>query len=493
MTKPKPKPKAKAADTQPLVSGSNNAHAKLSPSHFSTNLLCPASLTMEEGLPNESSAAAAEGTAMHHVAECVLNNWLSRKNQSGGKDAHAYVGVYPLATASNAGTAEAKVKFTKDMADLITPYIEYVKQLREANAYTVIKLEQRVDLTGVLGVDVPTFGTADLVALIPDDKEGWILEVGDLKTGRGKVLAEGVAGSRSGNMQLMGYACGLYAKYTAEGYTINCIRLGIHGPRMGLKDGRDFFDVHPVAMKTWPEAKGKVARASLSLLKNGKKHLTAFDFNPGPQQCQWCRAAKEGLCAAKNRAIMSEFEDDAPQVVTVQPAAAKPKPKGKPKPKPKSADDAAKPAGAAVDSSDGTEKNPSIELTPDEIVAAYAKLPDMKKHIEFIEKAMQRLMFQGEGHPDYKLISVSGGARVVKDEEALIAVLKGARFKDEQIFSRRLLGIGKLEELVADKPRVLKKVQELLVKPESKTGIALRSDPRPEYNGATKDDLACDD
>lgn len=48
-------------------------HALLSPSSAKKWLGCAASLACEVGIPNESGAAAVNGTAMHHLSECALN------------------------------------------------------------------------------------------------------------------------------------------------------------------------------------------------------------------------------------------------------------------------------------------------------------------------------------------------------------------------------------------------------------------------------------
>lgn len=476
-----PPPVKKAAAP---VSGNNNTHSLLSPSHFTTTLSCAAALCMEKGMPNTSSPAAEEGTAMHHVAECCLNNFLKFPDQKGGKDPFAYVGTYPLSTANRAGNPGPQ--FTKDMAKLITPYVNYVKKFSEEHPGARIMLEERVELTELLGVDVPTKGTADFVALIPNPvkstPQAYILVVGDLKTGRNKVYAEGLPGSKSGNSQLMGYAAGLFRKAEAAGLHISEVWLEIHGPRMGFPDGYDRFKLHPVAMRIWSEVSAKKAQKALALYDAGKAALTAQDFTPGEAACQWCRA--RDICGARSRAAIATLSFDEPievQTVTVTEKRTPPPKKKTPPPR-----------KSSVENADSEEKSQSVELSSDEIAEAYAKLPALKAHIAATEKAMQELMFNGAGHPGYKLVGVSGGNRSVKDEAGVVKLLKGARFKDEQIYDRKLLSPAKLQELTEDKPRVWNKIQELIYTPDQKPGIAPIADPRPVFVAVKKDDLSLD-
>lgn len=56
-------------------------HALLSPSAAKKWLGCAASLACEVGIPNESGAAAVNGTAMHHLAECALREMLAKRKR----------------------------------------------------------------------------------------------------------------------------------------------------------------------------------------------------------------------------------------------------------------------------------------------------------------------------------------------------------------------------------------------------------------------------
>ena len=59
------------------------AHAKLGPSAAERWFNCPGSIRASEGMPNNSSVFAAEGTAAHALAAWCLQT---------GKDAAAFIG-----------------------------------------------------------------------------------------------------------------------------------------------------------------------------------------------------------------------------------------------------------------------------------------------------------------------------------------------------------------------------------------------------------------
>ena len=353
------------------TSGSNQEHALLSPSSAKKWLNCPAALACEFGLPNESGQAAVNGTVMHLVAETVLNRVIK------GEDIRAdtYKGVYALNEGK--GPIKALVKpekgavlITDDFVSQVNKYVDYCRPI--IDAAELVEVESRVNLTRVLHpgarlrmpapgggllTDEPlaTFGTADLVSVMPDG----MLIVGDLKTGRHKVLAKE-------NKQMMLYALGLLRKLKRL-YDITAVRLVIFQPYAG---GADEWDTTPEALELFGKFAQKAALKAIDAFERGKKGLKPADFKPGNDQCQWCRFAES--CNAKRRMAGGSLDDKKLE----------------------------------SDLSDD-----STEMSLEQLKAEYDKLPLMRQHIADIEKAMYAALMRGEQVEGLKLVEGRPGNR----------------------------------------------------------------------------------
>lgn len=419
------------------TSGSNQEHALLSPSSARKWLNCPAALACEFGLPNESGQAAVNGTVMHLVAETVLNRVIK------GEDIHAgtYKGVYALNEGRGPIKALAKpekgaVLITDDFVSQVNKYVDYCRPI--IDAADMVEVESRVNLTRVLhpgvelnGAPLQTFGTADLVAIMPrlimkaDDVDtGYMLIVGDLKTGRHKVLAKE-------NKQMMLYALGLLRKLKRL-YDITAVRLVIFQPYAG---GADEWDTTPEALELFGKFASKAALKAIDAFERGKKGLKPADFRPGNDACQWCRFAEK--CNAKRKSASAEAESDL-------------------------SDD-------------------STEMTLDQLKAEYDKLPLMRQHIADIEKAMYAALMRGEQVEGLKLVEGRPGNRSWTDPEAVIAkwgdlVTKPAIMTPTEVAKT----IPEMEELIT--PFVTRK--------PGQPSIATADDKRPEWKGVSDDDLS---
>lgn len=354
------------------TSGSNQEHALLSPSSAKKWLNCPAALACEFGLPNESGQAAVNGTVMHLVAETVLNRVIK------GEDIRAdtYKGVYALNEGKGPIKALTKpekgaVLITDDFVSQVNKYVDYCRPI--IDAAELVEVESRVNLTRVLHperrlrmpapgggllTDEPlqTFGTADLVAVMPDG----MLIVGDLKTGRHKVLAKE-------NKQMMLYALGLLRKLKRL-YDITAVRLVIFQPYAG---GADEWDTTPEALELFGKFASKAALKAIDAFERGKKGLKPADFRPGNDACQWCRFAES--CNAKRKVASAEAESDL-------------------------SDD-------------------STEMSLDQLKAEWDKLPLMRQHIADIEKAMYAALMRGEQVEGLKLVEGRPGNRSWDDQK----------------------------------------------------------------------------
>lgn len=431
------------------TSGSNQEHALLSPSSAKKWLNCPAALACEFGLPNESGQAAVNGTVMHLVAETVLNRVIK------GEDVRAdtYKGVYALNEGK--GPIKALVKpekgavlITDDFLSQVNKYVDYCRPIIDAAA--LVEVESRVNLTRVLhpgvelnGEPLQTFGTADLVALLPsyhkalnqefvlateDDGTAYTLIVGDLKTGRHKVLAKE-------NKQMMLYALGLLRVYKRL-YDITAVRLVIFQPYAG---GADEWDTTPEALEQFGKfAQGRALKA-IDAFQRGKKGLTPADFRPGNEACQWCRFSEK--CSAKSRAIKETDPQD----------------------------------GAC---------DLETEMSLDQLKTEYDKLPLMRQHIADIEKAMYAALMRGEAVGGLKLVEGKMGNRTWADADKVEQVTN-----DHWGLIHKEVLLSPTEAEKSLTPEMWAKVEGFVTRKPGQPSIATADDKRPTWTPATDSDL----
>lgn len=408
--------------------GNNDVHALLSPSGAKKWLSCAASLACEKDIPNTSGKAAVLGTAMHTIAEMHLNQYI----KGTALPLEREVGAYVLDEGKGQIKAlispmKGAVLITADMIEQVRKYTDYCKAIIDVATYA--KLEMRVNLTEVLhpGYEgVETFGTADLVAVQElANTDEHMLIIGDLKTGRHRVEAKE-------NKQLMLYALGVYRRLKRR-YNITVVRLVIFQPYAG---GASEWDISVEGLELFAKFAQKRALLALDAYYRGKKNLKASDFKPSVDGCQWCRFSKQ--CAARTKTVNSvlaeELEDDF-----------------------------------------------ALELTPEQLVAEYEKLPLLRQHIDKVEKAMSAVLHSGKKVPGYKLVEGRPGNRAWKDIDA-IEVSHGDILKKEVLMSpTEAAKVLSPDEMAALEPFITRK--------PGAPCVATTDDKRPEWNQVSEEDL----
>lgn len=408
--------------------GNNDVHALLSPSGAKKWLSCAASLACEKDIPNTSGKAAVLGTAMHTIAEVHLNQYI----KGTALPLEREVGAYVLDEGKGQIKAlispmKGAVLITADMIEQVRKYTDYCKAIIDVATYA--KLEMRVNLTEVLhpGYEgVETFGTADLVAVQElANTDEHMLIIGDLKTGRHRVEAKE-------NKQLMLYALGVYRRLKRR-YNITTVRLVIFQPYAG---GASEWDISVEGLELFAKFAQKRALLALDAYFRGKKNLKASDFRPSVDGCQWCLFSEQ--CAARtktvNAVLAEELEDDF-----------------------------------------------ALELTPEQLVAEYEKLPLLRQHIDKIEKAMAAALHSGKKVPGYKLVEGRPGNRAWKDADA-IEVSHGDILKKEVLMSpTEAAKVLSADEMAALEPFITRK--------PGAPCVATADDKRPEWNQVTEEDL----
>lgn len=419
------------------TSGSNQEHALLSPSSAKKWLNCPAALACEFGLPNESGQAAVNGTAMHTLAEIHLNQFVKQTSLPLERNLGAYVlneGKGPVRALAKAESGA--VKITEDMLVQVGRYTDYCIPI--ALAAEMFEVESRVNLTRVLhpgvemkGAPLQTFGTADLVAVMPDG----MLIVGDLKTGRHKVLAKE-------NKQMMLYALGLLRKLKRL-YDITAVRLVIFQPYAG---GADEWDTTPEALELFGKFASKAALKAIDAFERGKKGLKPADFRPGNDACQWCRFSEK--CTAKRKVASGIAPDES--------------------------------SDAPDESSDAPE---SAEMTLEQLKAEWDKLPLMRQHIADIEKAMYAALMRGEQVKGLKLVEGRPGNRSWSDVAAVEKIIDG----DDILYKKVLLSPTEAEKVLSEDEWAT--IGHLVTRKPGQPSIATADDKRPEWTPVSDTDL----
>lgn len=417
------------------VENSNHAHALLSPSGSAKWLGCPASLICEYDIPNTSGAAAINGTCMHALAETVLNRVIKDENVR----ADTYKGVYALNEGKGpikalVKTEKGAVLITDDFVSQVNKYVDYCRPI--IDAAELVEVESRVNLTRVLhpgaelnGEPLQTFGTADLVAVMPDG----MLIVGDLKTGRHKVPAKE-------NKQMMLYALGLLHVYKRL-YDITAVRLVIFQPYAG---GADEWDTTPEALELFGKFASKAALKAIDAFERGKKGLKPADFRPGNDSCQWCRFAEK--CTAKRKVASGIAPDE---------------------------------------SSDAPE---SAEMTLEQLKVEYDKLPLMRQHIADIEKAMYAALMRGEQVEGLKLVEGRPGNRSWTETGNVDAYMTAIELDRDFLYKEVIMSPTEAEKSV---PKDLwAGFEQFITRKPGQPSIATADDKRPAWTPVSDDDLS---
>lgn len=405
--------------------GNNDVHALLSPSGAKKWLSCAASLACEKDIPNTSGKAAVLGTAMHTIAEMHLNQYI----KGTALPLEREVGAYVLDEGKGQIKAlispmKGAVLITADMIEQVRKYTDYCKAVIDVATYA--KLEMRVNLTEVLhpGYEgVETFGTADLVAVQEQaNTDEHMLIIGDLKTGRHRVEAKE-------NKQLMLYALGVYRRLKRR-YNITVVRLVIFQPYAG---GASEWDISVEGLELFAKFAQKRALLALDAYFRGKKNLKASDFRPSVDGCQWCRFSEQ--CAARTKTVNSVLAE-------------------------------------------GLEDDFVLELTPEQLVVEYEKLPLLRQHIDKVEKAMAAALHSGKKVPGYKLVEGKMGNRAWKDAEKVTELYGDKLTKEVLMTPAEAVKVIPEEEL-----------KDFITRKPGAPCVTTADDKRPEWNQVSEEDL----
>lgn len=221
-------------------------HARLSPSASHIWMTCPAAIPLAEKLKIKDSGPsiyADRGTAMHGVMEMCLTDAKKPADFVGLK-----IEVQPGVT----------VTIDMEMAELVNHAVKYVNSL-DADLFFC---EEKVEVNSEHGV----FGTVDVIAVQED-----LLEIVDLKTGRGEVPA-------FRNPQLMIYAIGAYREF---GQALGITRFRVTIVQPVVFDAPQSYDFDLEELLAFE-------KTVIDAIIRTQTHKDTFV--PSEKACKWCRA-----------------------------------------------------------------------------------------------------------------------------------------------------------------------------------------------------------
>ncbi len=314
--------------------------------------------------------------------------------------------------------------FTVDdeMADNVQVYVDAVERL-PGKAY----IEQELDLSESFGVPEQK-GTGDAIVLNEEAKN---IHVDDLKYGRNIVYAEG-------NDQLYSYGDGALKKFDMLG-DWETITVAIHQPRI------NHYDEHTLTraeLEAWRVETAQQANVAMGLLNEPMEVVEASKL-AGDKQCQWCpiKGACQTLAKWTNEQVYDDFTSLAaePSVVT-------------------------DPVGIS-----------------DELLGKLLhRAPVIKKALEAWQaEANARALTKKI--PGWKRVPGKGGKRMWSDKDEAEKILKAARIKSDDMYSKNLVTFPAAEtKFKKAKPKVWAKLKAMFTQSEGSPTLVPDADPRPE-------------
>lgn len=270
-----------------------NAHSERGPSTAHRWRRCKASVQASRGLPDEAGIEAAYGTVFHDFAADCLEL---------GLDPQGFVGDSMIVP------GHGRIKFDQAMADNMLNGLDWLWAAADVPGAKMI-VEERVSLEEWVGPG--EFGTTDAAIIDPLHNR---LIVFDWKYG------QGVPVTPERNDQAMLYALGTWSSFARQMFWD--WHEGQHEDWGALESGVPWEDdIEVIIVIEQPRAPGGGGDWTISmgeLLAEGRRIRRDADetmlpnppFNPGPKQCQFCKAAKFNTCEARARMLVEEVGAD---------------------------------------------------------------------------------------------------------------------------------------------------------------------------------------
>lgn len=394
-------------------------HSELGASSASRWMSCPASVRMSREAElieikqgrnaSKTSVYAAEGTCAHEVCEMLLRKETSVDHLRG---VTKKVGDY-------------EITIDDEMISSAETYISAIYGMCGEDAD--VEVEHRFSLDWLYK---GMFGTCDCAYL---DTENRKLYIFDFKYGRGHTVRA------EGNPQLRYYALGVLGPYSATNTKADTVVMTIVQPRSY------------VGVDTWECSTKELYRWAYNELLPAAKLTEKEDapFNPGEDQCRWCRAAP--ICPALYAESMNIIQEFFPTVKVEE---------------------------RTPDVVKEIVLPPVNELTPEQMAKVLTVASTLTDYFNAVETdALDRLK-HGVEVPGYKLVRGRSN-RVWSDSSQAESMLY--EYLGDRAYEKKLISPAKAEKLV-DK----KSLSPYISSPEGKLQIAPLTDKRPAVEISTQ-------
>jgi len=300
--------------------------------------------------------------------------------------------------------------------DMVLPTQAYVDAvLARMEEYTLagatsvqLMVEQRVPIDHLTG-ETDASGTADAVIVVLWADGTALVDVGDLKFGRG------VEVSAIENKQLQLYALGTIKMLDAV-TEFDRVRMTIYQPR--VSDKPSDWEITLDELMAFGETVKIAAALSLQVYDFEQAELTPH-LRPSVDACRWCK--RKADCPAIDRAVLdatgaedfTDFPDDAADALQL-----------------------------------------SLDYQSDLLSQKMAACDLIETWIKAVRAEVERCLLQGAPVPGYKLVLGRQGARAWSDKESAETYLKSkVRLKVEEMYLTTMISPTQAEKLVAAKAK----------------------------------------
>lgn len=242
--------------------GTPEEHSSLGPSSWGRWVRCPASVKASAGRPDTARYEAAEGTVFHELVADCLELGLEPESFVGNGRGLAVDGYW--------------IEYDDEMSERARDGLDFVRNMAAQPGWELY-VETRVDISPYT---LPgQFGTADVTLVNVEKRE---IIVFDWKYGKEPVYAQE-------NYQLSGYALGAWTTICAERFRNDPsgikVTLIIEQPRV------------PGAGGAWETTMQRLLEFGQHTRRQAVLSQSHdAPFNPGVDQCKWCRA--RDICSA---------------------------------------------------------------------------------------------------------------------------------------------------------------------------------------------------
>jgi hypothetical protein len=418
-------------------------HAILSPSGFKALMLCPAKPAMEQGLPDERSEYADEGTAAHFLGSTCLELCENATAYLGRSVfvSEAFTGWIAQAPAEALNTGRA-FKVNAEMVDAVQVYLTTVRDRVAAyellGASVELHVEQSLPIGHITGEDgAEGTGDAVIIAAFPDGHA--VIEVGDLKYGKG------VEVDAFDNPQLKMYGLGAMEKFGLV-YDFTEVVTWISQPRINIQASECKYTAEEILK--WSAEASQAAATAYGLLNYGNEGIDVdFHCKPHPDACRFCKA--KGHCGALAKGVETALSAEFTDLTT--------------------ADKVEK--DAIVDR--------LVKAAPVDVLGAKMDAVELvEMWCKAIRARVESQLLAGVPVAGYKLVQGKRGNRAWTDAEDAEAMLKGMRLKKEEMYEFKVISPTTAETVLKASPKRWAKVVKLITQSDGKPSVAPISDKR---------------